>query len=282
MATDARISAGLPAHPKTKKLLRKLGQAAGWNLVCLFLWAAANRSDGDLSGMSAEDIEIAADWSGEDGAFVAALVSVRFLDGEDDSYSLHDWAEHNPWAAGAEQRSAKARWNAVRRHHGAAEADRQVPEYAAVRAERHAASNAVSSPVGNAESDAQHATSMHDTEHSTAPSPSPSPSPSPTPTYEHPSPAKPAKAEPTRFDRFWAAYPKKVGKDAARKAFDKRKVPEELLGQMLQAIERQRTDPQWVRDGGQYIPHPSTWLNEGRWQDEAGDEPLWATRGVAL
>ena len=25
---------------------------------------------------------------------------------------------------------------------------------------------------------------------------------------------------------------------------------------------------QWQRDNGQYIPHPATWLNQGRWDDE--------------
>ena len=133
MSQDARISVGLPGHPKTKKLIKRLGQAAAWNLVCLILWAAANRSDGALHGMSAEDIELAADWAGEDGAFVAALQDVRFLDLDADGFVLHDWHEHNPWAAGADMRSAKARWNAAKRHHGPAEADRLVPEYAAVR-----------------------------------------------------------------------------------------------------------------------------------------------------
>ena len=133
MADDARLSTALPAHPKTKKLIRRLGQASAWNLVCLILWAADSRSDGDLSGMSTEDIELAADWLGEDGAFVHALVEVRFLDGEEGAYKLHDWHEHNPWAAGAEKRSAKARWNAAKRHHGVAEADLLVPEYAAIR-----------------------------------------------------------------------------------------------------------------------------------------------------
>ena len=113
MAADARLSTGLPSHPKTKKLIRRLGQSAAWNLVCLILWAADNRSDGDLSGMSIEDIELASDWLGEDGALVDALVAVRFLDGADGSITLHDWHEHNPWAAGAEARSAKARWNAA-------------------------------------------------------------------------------------------------------------------------------------------------------------------------
>ena len=114
VATDARISTSLPAHPKAKKLIRRLGQAAGWNLVCLILWAAANRSDGSLVGMSDEDIELSAEWDGEEGKLVETLVAVRFLDGEAGSYVLHDWHEHNPWAAGAEQRSQKARWNAAK------------------------------------------------------------------------------------------------------------------------------------------------------------------------
>lgn len=158
---DARISTSLPSHPKTKKLIRRLGQEAGWNLVCLFLWAAANRSDGALCGMTDEDIELAAEWSGAEGGFVEALIAVRFLDGAACARSIHDWIEHNPWAAGAEMRSTKARWNAAKRHHGEDEADRLVPRY---RADRTASSTAISTYVVRS---------------SNAPSPSPSPSPLP-------------------------------------------------------------------------------------------------------
>lgn len=70
------------------------------------------------------------------------------------------------------------------------------------------------------------------------------------------------------FDRFWLAYPRKVGKDAARKAFDHREADEDLLAQMLSAIDEQAATGQWRDDGGKFIPHPATWLNEGRWQDE--------------
>ena len=70
------------------------------------------------------------------------------------------------------------------------------------------------------------------------------------------------------FDEFWAEYPKKVGKDAARKAFDKRKPSRDLLVRMLASIRAQAQTLAWQKDGGQFIPHPATWLNEGRWQDE--------------
>lgn len=91
-------------------------------------------------------------------------------------------------------------------------------------------------------------------------------------------------AEPDGFGEFWSVYPRKVGKDAARKAFAKRKPDRELLAKMLAAVAIQAKSAQWQRDSGQYIPHPSTWLNEGRWDDgegaaQGGDSesrPQWA------
>lgn len=71
-----------------------------------------------------------------------------------------------------------------------------------------------------------------------------------------------------KFNQFWATYPKKVGKDAAQKAFAKRKPDDKLLRDILQAVELQKTTEQWQKDGGQYIPNPATWLNQGRWMDE--------------
>lgn len=126
MVGDARISTALPAHPKTKKLIRKFGPAGGWSLVCLILWAASSRSSGELTGMSDEDIELAADWGGEEGALVQEMVRVRFLDGTTGDYVIHDWAEHNPWAAGAPRRSKVAKANAEKKW-GAA-ASNELPE----------------------------------------------------------------------------------------------------------------------------------------------------------
>lgn len=65
------------------------------------------------------------------------------------------------------------------------------------------------------------------------------------------------------FASFWRAYPRKVGKQAAEKAFAKVNVPLDVL---LNAIDKQAKTEQW-RDV-KYIPHPATWLNQGRWEDE--------------
>lgn len=70
------------------------------------------------------------------------------------------------------------------------------------------------------------------------------------------------------FDRFWVAYPRHQGKEAARKTWEKLNPDAALLAEMLAALERQRASDQWRRDGGQFIPYPATWLNGRRWEDE--------------
>lgn len=83
-----------------------------------------------------------------------------------------------------------------------------------------------------------------------------------------PKPPKGAEVYSERFCIFWKEYPKKVGKTAAEKAFLKLKPSEEMLQQMLDTIKAQKQTEQWMRDNGQYIPNPSTWLNRGQWEDE--------------
>lgn len=74
-------------------------------------------------------------------------------------------------------------------------------------------------------------------------------------------------AKPDGFERFWEACPRKIGKGAARRAYvvALRKIeapdPQAVL---MAALERVK--PTW-RDA-QFIPHPATWLNQERWEDE--------------
>jgi len=70
------------------------------------------------------------------------------------------------------------------------------------------------------------------------------------------------------FEQFWRAYPKKKAKDSALKAFQKVKPDGELLSSMLKAIEKSKATNDWLKDGGQFIPYPATWLNNRRWEDE--------------
>ena len=70
------------------------------------------------------------------------------------------------------------------------------------------------------------------------------------------------------FDQFWNAYPKKTGKELARKAWVK---SEPSISQVLNALAWQTQSQQWRKDGGQFIPMPATYLNQSRWEDEPVD-----------
>lgn len=77
-----------------------------------------------------------------------------------------------------------------------------------------------------------------------------------------------------RFDGFWNCYPKKVGKATAQKAWEKLAPDEALFEVIVQAVELQKRSPQWCKDGGQFIPNPSTWLNQKRWEDDTSQIQL--------
>lgn len=93
--------------------------------------------------------------------------------------------------------------------------------------------------------------------------------PTPTPGVSLPARKGASKADLARgFLAFWQAYPRKVGKDAAAKAFTKamgRITEDDPLSVILAGIERAL--PGWTDP--EFTPHPATWLNAGRWSDEA-------------
>lgn len=67
------------------------------------------------------------------------------------------------------------------------------------------------------------------------------------------------------FERFWKAYPRRVGKKVAERALA-RALRETTIERILEAVRQQSgtwTDPK-------FIPHPATWLNAGRWEDQVG------------
>ena len=68
--------------------------------------------------------------------------------------------------------------------------------------------------------------------------------------------------------QFWSAYPKRKDKARAKIAFAKLDPDDELVNRMLEAIELSKASRDWREDNGKYIPHPTTWLNGKRWEDE--------------
>lgn len=87
----------------------------------------------------------------------------------------------------------------------------------------------------------------------------------PSPSEAAVKPAKTGTAE--AFDQFWRFYPRKIAKQAARRAWDKavKGVDPRVIitGARRYAVERHFNDP-----AGKYTKHPATWLNGGCWEDE--------------
>ena len=77
------------------------------------------------------------------------------------------------------------------------------------------------------------------------------------------------------FEKFWKAYPKKVGKKKVQDKFNANNYPIDLI---IKNIELQKKSDQWQNQ--QYIPNPETYLNQERWTDEVvlpfvPDEPIY-------
>ncbi|MFC7759710.1 hypothetical protein ACFQY4_18095 [Catellatospora bangladeshensis] len=82
-------------------------------------------------------------------------------------------------------------------------------------------------------------------------------------------PSRPAAEVEAAFNRFWAAYPKRVAKQDARNAWNK--IAKDFradLDTIVIGAERYRDDSARRRAGDRYTAHPGTWLRAGRWLDE--------------
>lgn len=71
-----------------------------------------------------------------------------------------------------------------------------------------------------------------------------------------------------QFEKFYSFYPRKVKRQDVMKWFEKNKPSCELFSSMMHSLEQFRASKEWLEDGGKYIPYPSTWLNQRRWEDE--------------
>ncbi|HHH31521.1 MAG TPA: hypothetical protein ENK57_24675 [Polyangiaceae bacterium] len=73
--------------------------------------------------------------------------------------------------------------------------------------------------------------------------------------------AKPA----SRFDAFWAAYPKKVGKKPCREKWRAKKL-DRIADRIIADVERRKREHRpWLQG---FVPNPLTYLNQERWEDE--------------
>ena len=70
------------------------------------------------------------------------------------------------------------------------------------------------------------------------------------------------------FTLFWQEYPRKAAKAAAMKAWQKLNPSPELVERIIAHVIDHKRSPDWIKDGGQFVPYPATFLNGQRWEDD--------------
>ena len=70
------------------------------------------------------------------------------------------------------------------------------------------------------------------------------------------------------FLQFYDAYPKHIGREPAWKAWQKLNGSRPNLSTLITKINEMKKSEDWTKDNGKFIPHPATWLNQKRWEDE--------------
>jgi hypothetical protein len=96
--------------------------------------------------------------------------------------------------------------------------------------------------------------------------------PTPQPLVERTNTPAPAAAD-AAFDAFWSAYPRKVAKGTARAAFAKALKRGADPAAITAAAARHAAQWRAAHTEARFIPHPATWLNGERYDDEPEPQP---------
>jgi len=84
------------------------------------------------------------------------------------------------------------------------------------------------------------------------------------------------------FKKFWALYPRKKSKGNAESSWAKLKPTEQLQDRIFDGLERAKTSADWLKEGGQFIPYPASWLNAKGWEDEYRPPTLMSPQTVGI
>lgn len=206
------------------------------------LWCLAKRNGGTLPGDMASLAFSLRQSEGKVRDTLQALISAKLIDRTSDGYEPHDWGEHQYDSDSAAERMRRYRERNKKQQASVTEPNEQ----------RNALRN---SDVPDTDSEA-------DTEtENTNPSDL-------LLARGKPLARKPRRAleEPDGFAEFYTAYPKHVARRGAAKAYKaaiKRASPAAILAGAI------RYATNTVGKDAEFIKHPTTWLNQDCWADEA-------------
>lgn len=257
-----KVDDGLGQHRKIlsiPRIIRK--QSIGvWTLAGS--WVSANLTDGYVPAYYLDEI-------GADQIEVDALVKAGLWEAVEEGFQFHDWLDVNPSKVQvmAERRASADRQKRARERAAEKRRDEQsrrdCPPYGA--------------PPEHDDADPSRRDSRRTSGGVTVPPTQPNPT-QPNPELLLPTPDGAGVPQQTQrrslddhFADWWAVYPLKKGKGAARTAWDKARQRESTAG-LLAAVQKFAGDPNLPRDRSK-IPWPQKWLNEERWNDDPYPAP---------
>lgn len=269
------VKTGTESKLKFKQLKRRLN-LRHWQVVGLLeaIWRATegNAPEGDIGRFTNDEIASAIEWEGDADDMISALVECRWLDA-DDYYRLvvHDWPEHAPnHLKGAFEKHKKqfaiAANNCSARHGASQDAWQHAREGA-----RHGASLVARDYATNPNLTIPNQSNTSSCANATHSARDRSDKPNGQ-IPERPA-RKPRKYDdyPTDFQSFWASYPRKIAKGTAYAAWRKAIASGADPGELLAAVGQYATSRVGRETEKAYLPHPATWLNGRRWEDDRED-----------
>jgi len=274
---------GTPEHPKMIDLaeavlghLEQAGIALPFdlcqNIACgimerLWHFTARYANDGDIGDIAPRRVAQGVGWPYDAQLLIEILKKTRWLDVNEKKplqLLIHDWPQHSDegadrWLADNNLKYANGMRprNKPRQNSRGKRGTNATPTRQRQDAPRLSESESESGSYSESKSDVD------------SPNGESIPSKSPKGTY------------PKSFEAFWALYPLKVGKEAALRAWTRagerlRKSgfsSQEAVGRMFLAVEEFARSPV---GRGDFCPHPSVWLNQGRYDD---DRSAWQKSG---
>jgi hypothetical protein len=245
-------------HPK----FMAAGAPASWLWVCGQSYCARYLTDGFVPESALPTLGNVTNPK----AHAQTLVRVGLWERAEGGYRVHDYLQFQPSRADVEERR-RQRANAGRK--GGLRSGQT----------RHTKSEAPAKQLASSLPRPRFVKASHTaaTGSEVTGHPDPVPEPLPDPSSD-PLPA---------FERFWSAYPNKVGRREAWRVWRQLQPDASLVDTMLAAVTRQRASRRWRAEAGRYIPNPATWLEQHRWDDELqpapdanASTPASAVRGI--
>jgi len=233
-----RVDENAPYHRK----LLSAGPAAAWLWVCGLAYCQRMKSDGFIPVEALPQLGV-----GNYKKLVGFLVSARLWHKTDGGYTVHDYLD---WNATKDEREDQARRKQERQDRWKAKRDASTDDDG----------DAAKTRLHSGDEDAS---LLRSGDGAISITESKDPPIAPHGGETPPSPS----ALDQRFEAWWLVYPKagRVGKGSALKKWRKLKPSNELLDQMIAAVRAQERTRKW-QEG--FIPHATTWLNQGRWMDD--------------